>query len=405
MAIHTKLRPGELIYGFKLNKIQPFPLYNFTSYELMHEKTKAHYIHLDSKVSDNVFTILLRTPPIDNTGVSYTLGRLLNYGSKKYPVKNVFDSTQALTLSSFTDTWAGFDFSYFSFGSSIEKEMLQLLSVHADSVYFPLLRYEDFMIEGHRFVESKDKRLLRGGESYNRVLRKYHNLPLYFISRLRQNLFQSSPYKYDIIGDLGCISELTHKRVLDYHSSYYHPTNTWFISFGNMDFTKYLQLLEDNVMKYYKEPSSINSQIPNEVLANDNRVRIVQEEGMIDRSLPEDRQMTVAVSKICNVTDDYECFALDLLSKILIGVKNGPFYSVFVDSMLGEGHYSNIDYGTYLKDRTFTLTVGGCLNEQEHIDKAYDTIVDYLVRVKNTRFDIDDTLDILLYNLSLSSVL
>ena len=158
------LNPGQKIHGFVLEKIQPIPLYKITGYKLVHENTKANFIHIDSLSSKNTFSIVFPTPPSNNSGVSYILQKLILCGSKKYPVRNFIENMKTRTLSSYMDASTGSDHTMYAFGSNNKKDMLNLASLYLENIFFPLLLNEDFMQEGHRIELHDSHGIIRNGD-------------------------------------------------------------------------------------------------------------------------------------------------------------------------------------------------------------------------------------------------
>jgi presequence protease len=81
----TISKPGDNLHGFKLSKVQLFPIFDLTAYQLVHEKTGAQYLHLAKAGDTNkVFSISFRTNPPDDTGVPHILEHTTLCGSEKY---------------------------------------------------------------------------------------------------------------------------------------------------------------------------------------------------------------------------------------------------------------------------------------------------------------------------------
>ena len=85
------LKVGDMIGGsWRVEEITPIPFFEITAFKCLHQTSGARYIHLDSSDMDNVFALLFRTPPDDNTGKPHILEHLVCCGSKKYPVRDPF---------------------------------------------------------------------------------------------------------------------------------------------------------------------------------------------------------------------------------------------------------------------------------------------------------------------------
>lgn len=49
------LQVGETYHNFRLQRVADVPEYGIQALELQHEPTKAHYLHIDAKDTNNVF--------------------------------------------------------------------------------------------------------------------------------------------------------------------------------------------------------------------------------------------------------------------------------------------------------------------------------------------------------------
>jgi len=359
-----------------------------TGYKLTHELTKAKYLHIDSDNADNAFSILFRTPPIDNSGICHILEHLALCGSRKYPIRDPFFKMLKRSLNTYMNAWTSSDFTMYPFSSQNEKDLLNLLSVYLDAAFFPQLRYEDFMQEGHRLEFEAQNKLQRNGVAYNEMKGFMSNPQEHFQIRLLQSIFQSAPYKYNPGGDPKYIPDLSHKVLVDYHAKYYHPSNTWFFSFGDLDFTKYLQIVEKDVLSHFKGPRNVDSKIAREP-KRAGHIRTIEETFMADNIRPLNQQGKFAIATLCNESyaDPYKTFALKMLSKLLLDGTSSPFYKELIASELADSYCPGIGYETATRDSKFTLGVQGCLFDKDHLEKIESAIYKVLNNAKENGFD------------------
>ena len=66
---------------------------------------------------DNVFAVLFRTPPDDNTGKPHILEHLATCGSKMYPVRDPFFAMMKRSLNTYMNAWTGADFTMYPFST------------------------------------------------------------------------------------------------------------------------------------------------------------------------------------------------------------------------------------------------------------------------------------------------
>jgi len=388
--------PSQSIYGFTLEKQEHIPLFDMTCYQLLHNKTKARYFHIDSSNTDNAFAVLFRTPPTNNTGICHILEHLSLCGSKQYPVRDPFFKMIKRSLNTYMNAWTGSDFTMYPFSSQNEKDFENLMRVYLDATFFPLLRKDDFMQEGHRLEFIKDpqnnaEKLQINGVVYNEMKGAMSDPQEYFSLRLLQNLFKDSSYKFNSGGDPQFIPTLSHSELVAFHSKYYHPSNAWFFSFGDFDFTKHLRLIESEIMSKFSESSSqMNSQIMLEPRTDcKNACQIIEEACMPDNMRPINQQGKFAVACLCSESfgNPYETFNLRMLSKLLVDGTSTPFYKELIESGLADSYCPGIGFSTQSRDSVFTLGVQGCLYDRDHIGKIQGAINKVLNDVKNKGFD------------------
>lgn len=111
------MKVGEKVHGFKVTSIDRIDFFQINAYKLEHEVTGAKYMHLDCSDMDNVFAVLFRTPPDDNTGKPHILEHLATCGSKQYPVRDPFMNMLKRSLNTYMNAWTGSDFTMYPFSS------------------------------------------------------------------------------------------------------------------------------------------------------------------------------------------------------------------------------------------------------------------------------------------------
>mmetsp|Transcript_30089 Transcript_30089/g.39933 ORF Transcript_30089/g.39933 Transcript_30089/m.39933 type:complete len:268 (+) Transcript_30089:47-850(+) len=242
------LKVGQVVNGFKVLSIEAVPDFDIQAYKLEHEATGAKWLHLDSSDTDNVFAVLFRTPSDDHTGKPHILEHLATCGSKHYPVRDPFFNMIKRSLNTYMNAWTGSDFTMYPFSSQNAQDFRNLLSVYTDMAFSPNLNYYDFRQEGHRleFNEPEDSSsgLTYKGVVYNEMKGAMSNPDDAFMHRLSENLFQKSQYRFNSGGEPKFITDLQYQELVDFHKKYYHPSNSQFFTYGDLDFTEHLKFVE-----------------------------------------------------------------------------------------------------------------------------------------------------------------
>lgn len=220
---------------------------------------------MDCQDMDNVFAVLFRTPPDDHTGKPHILEHLATCGSKNYPVRDPFMQMLKRSLNTYMNAWTGSDFTMYPFSTQNPQDFRNLLSVYSDMAFFPTLNYWDFRQEGHR-LEFKDwndpkSPLEVKGVVYNEMKGAMSDPQESFVQHINENLFNLSQYKYNSGGDPDAIPELEYQELLDFHAKYYHPSNSMFLTYGDLNFTEHLQFLDSRVLSAFERRTDIPSEL------------------------------------------------------------------------------------------------------------------------------------------------
>jgi Zn-dependent M16 (insulinase) family peptidase len=65
-----------------------------------------------------------------------------------------------------------------------------------------------------------------------------------FTRRLSSEVFPTSTYHHNSGGDPKNIPELTHKQLVDFHATHYHPSNACIFSYGDLPLEETLQRVD-----------------------------------------------------------------------------------------------------------------------------------------------------------------
>ena len=136
------MKEGDIIHGvWQVERIQEIDYFEINAFECVHLPTGARHIHLDCQDMDNVFAVLFRTPPDDDTGKPHILEHLATCGSKNYPVRDPFMQMLKRSLNTYMNAWTGSDFTMYPFSTQNAQDFRNLLSVYCDMAFFPTMHY------------------------------------------------------------------------------------------------------------------------------------------------------------------------------------------------------------------------------------------------------------------------
>ncbi len=369
---------GSQKHGFTVTGITPLQEINITLIELQHARTGARMVHLAANDPNNLFAVGFRTPPDDSTGIAHILEHTTLCGSRRFPVRDPFFSMLKRSLNTFMNAMTASDWTLYPFSSQNKKDFYNLLDIYLDATFFPLLNERDFRQEGHRMeFETQDDPetpLLYKGVVYNEMKGAMSDPSSLLSRRLGPALYPTTTYRHNSGGEPVDIPKLTWQQLRDFHDNYYHPTNAYFFTYGDLPLEKHLQVIEEQALKHFSK-NDIDSTVPAE--ARRDKISRVVETFPLDPGLPTEKRSMVQVAWLtCDINDSLDRLALSLLANLLLGNPASPLYKALLDSGLGSNLAPGIGYHDDNRTTYFASGLQGADPEQaEAIEKlTLDTL-------------------------------
>ena len=233
-------------------------------YLLKHKKSGARLFLLSNEDDNKVFSIGFRTPPYDSTGVPHILEHSVLCGSEKFPVKDPFVELVKGSLNTFLNAMTYPDKTVYPIASTNEKDFHNLMDVYMDAVLHPNIYKEEkiFRQEGwHYELESEDGPLTYNGVVYNEMKGAFSSPESVLDRLIQQTLFPDTCYGVESGGDPKNIPDLTYEQFLNFHRTYYHPSNSYIYLYGNMDMEEKLAWMDEKYLSHF-DAKEVKSEIP-----------------------------------------------------------------------------------------------------------------------------------------------
>ena len=241
--------------SFEHLRTQKVDSLNLEVQEYRHKITGAQHIHINADNRENVFLVALRTVPQDSKGVAHILEHTALCGSEKYPVRDPFFMMIRRSLNTFMNAFTSSDWTAYPFASQNTKDFNNLLDVYLDAVFFPILDPLDFAQEGHRleFSEMKNpqSQLEFKGVVFNEMKGAMSSPTSILGQTMSKYLNPTTTYHNNSGGDPEVIPELTYDELINFHKTHYHPSNSIFMTFGNMDAGELQQKFEEKALNRF----------------------------------------------------------------------------------------------------------------------------------------------------------
>lgn len=402
----TSYNVGDVIHGYKLEKVDFVKELNIKPYYLIHQLTGAEHLHIQKDGdSNNVFSVSLRTTPKNSTGVAHILEHLALCGSKKYAVRDPFFKMTTRSLATFMNAFTGPDCTIYPFSTQNKKDFENLLSVYTDAVFFPRLRPVDFRQEGWRLEHEKPNKketpIVLKGVVYNEMKGVFSSSASIYGRQVLNNLFPDTTYRYESGGDPEIIPLLSHDELKKFHQLHYHPSNAKFFTYGDLPLDHHLKLINEMVMSKFTENSQAREQsIVNEQELWDKPKTVDIECPLDPLSASPDKQTTTSISYLlpCTITNYNEMFSLQLLSNLLTDGPNAPFYKNLIESGLGSDYSPSTGFGNYTKQPYFSVGLQNI--QKEDTEQVHNIIENTFKEVAENGFP-QERIDAALHNIEL----
>jgi Zn-dependent M16 (insulinase) family peptidase len=378
--------PGQKLSGFVVERIDEIPGIQARMIRLHHEKTGARHMHLERADSNCLFGVAFRTPPEDSTGVAHILEHTALCGSERFPVRDPFFSMLKRSLNSFMNAMTASDWTLYPFASQNHKDFDNLLSIYLDAAFFPNLSERDFSQEGHRLefseMENPESPLVLKGVVYNEMKGAMSDPSSLISRRMARALYPTTTYHHNSGGEPSDIPDLSWRQLRDFHARYYHPSNAWCYSYGELDLPLLLEKVASQALDRFEriEP---DSEVPPE--SRFEAPRQVRElypldagEEMAGRSMVQLAWLT------CDIDESVERLGMSLLATLLLGNPSTPLYKALIDSGLG----ANIAPGSGFQDdnRTTCFAAGLQGTDPDKLPRIEALILETLEKVAEEGF-------------------
>lgn len=314
---------------------------NSDAWLLRHKKTKARILLLSNSDDNKVFNIAFRTPVSNHTGVPHIIEHSVLCGSEKYPIKDPFMELVKGSLNTFLNAMTYPDKTMYPVASCNDQDFKNLMSVYMDAVFKPNIYKEEniFKQEGwHYELENKDADLEINGIVYNEMKGVYSAPESIADRSALRSLYPDTAYSKDSGGDPDFIPELTYEDYLEFHRTYYHPSNSYIYMYGDMDMLERLQWLDEQYLNNY-EYLAVDSELKMQPAFNETRK--VEIPFAIAETEEEKESGMLSLNYVVGTTLDAKLsIAFEMLDYAIMEMPGAPLKQAIMDAGIGKDVYS-----------------------------------------------------------------
>lgn len=351
-----KLEDFTLPEAYELEKGEFVEELDSFALTLRHKKTKARVLVLSNEEENKVFNIGFRTPPKDCTGVPHIIEHTVLCGSENFPAKDPFVELVKGSLNTFLNATTYPDKTMYPIASCNDKDFKNLMHVYLDAVFHPnIYKYQEiFKQEGwHYELDSKDGELIYNGVVYNEMKGAFSSADGLLDRYVMNCLFPDNTYGYESGGDPKNIPDLTYEDYLEFHRTYYHPSNSYIYLYGDMDVEERLTFLDENYLKNF-DALAVDSEIALQKPFAERKDFV--KKYAVEKGADCKEKTFYAYASAMDITLDLNaCRAFELLSYVLLEMPGAPLKQAFLDA--GIGTDIDVDFTDILRQSYFAVIV------------------------------------------------
>lgn len=317
----------------------------------------------DDTTQDAVFGMSFRTKVEDNSGIAYVVLKAIQDGSKNFPIKDPFNQLTRGSLQTHMDSWVEKDRSNFVYASRNKIDFRNGIKVYLDGIFNPNLMSDDhawiFRQEAWRFLLGgpKGTELMVSGNALNEAKVSQMNPAIVHEDYIYNKTFHGHPYQFMQKGDFRDVVTLTHTKLKNFYTKYYHPSNGHAFCFGPQDFVNECMNLMEPYLSQYQANDKIRK--ASEVSWVDlDEIKSIREEVPYP-TYQDAKDFRFAASFILNdqPMDDRTKMAWYIIEDLLLGSSAAVIPRVIVDQKLGDDAFGGLQ--SNLRQWVLTLGVSG----------------------------------------------
>ena len=354
----------ENIPAYEVVKQENLTDIHSTGYLLRHKKTGARLILIENDDENKVFSIAFRTPPANSTGVPHILEHSVLCGSREFPLKDPFVELVKGSLNTFLNAMTYPDKTCYPVASCNDQDFQNLMHVYLDAVFYPNIykKEEIFRQEGWNYhLEKPEGPLTYNGVVYNEMKGAFSSPDEVLDRQIKTSLFPDNTYGVESGGDPENIPDLSYEEFLDFHRTYYHPSNSYLYLYGNMDMEEKLRFIDEKYLSAF-DALAVDSRIPEQTPFS--QVKDLQEEYPISENEEEEDNTYLSFNMVVgNAMDSMLGVAFDVLDYALLSAPGAPLKKALLDAQIGKDIYGSFDDG--ILQPYFSIVAKGAKTSQK----------------------------------------
>ena len=377
-----KLQESCSELGYRIMRMTELDVINSLLIDLEHLPTGARHIHIGNDDKENTFSVAFKTVPTDSTGVAHILEHTALCGSRKFPVRDPFFSMLKRSLNTFMNAFTASDWTMYPFCTQNRKDFYNLMDVYLDASFYPNIDRLSFKQEGHRLeiegAPGDDWRLVYKGVVYNEMKGAMSSPDQVMVRSMLNAMYPDTTYSHNSGGDPAVIPTLTHEQLKRFHQRHYHPSNSFFYTYGDLPLWEHIRFIHDKVLMHHDriDPDTEVSPQPRW-----KKPRRAAYRYPLDAATDVSRKSQVCLTWLTSdIQDAFQLLVLKLLEQILLGNSASPLRKALMDSELGTALSDGTGYDADNRDTLFACGLKDVAEaDAEKIEGIILTVLQQLV--------------------------
>ncbi|WP_313133808.1 insulinase family protein [Anaerocolumna sp.] len=342
-------KTGDVIHGFKVKQTAYDSSTKSNEMLFEHVKTGAKLLVIKNSDINRGFSIKFNTPADNDKGINHIIEHSVLGGSKKYPSSNIIFDVMNTTYVSFANAFTFQNMTMYPICSANEKQLFKSADIYLDAVFNPLLLSDSriFEREGLR-TELKDAKsdLAYNGIVYSEMQGSMSSIEAQSMSNAKKAVFPNSNQGNISGGNPSDIRTLTYKEVINTYKKNYHPSNSFMVLYGDVNYEAFLKMVDENYLSSYsKKKVTIDrgTQKPFKKLSKKSyTVPVAAGTDTKNKSVID---LVFATSDIKELgMDNYVALSTAIA---LLNMDNSSFKQALMKSKIGESYSVSFDSTTY----------------------------------------------------------
>ncbi len=238
---------GASVDGFRLDEIMPIASNGSNVYTFTHEKTGARVVWVSNDDTNREFAIGFKTKPWNDEGLAHVFEHATLCGNEKYPDPSLFFSMIGQTYNTFLNAMTFSSMTIFPSASLSEDQLAVFMDYTLNGVFHPIIMQDEraMMREAYRYeLTDADADLTLTGTVYSEMSAAL-NASAMLTAQLNRLMYPGSFYGHISGGDPDYIPDMTWDELKRFHDSYYHPSNSMSVLYGDLDVYRFLKALNE----------------------------------------------------------------------------------------------------------------------------------------------------------------